>query len=73
MRLATIRVPTTAGADLVCVGLSYRDHVLEMGRELPRHPTLFAKFADSLAGAEAAMVTRIAGIGELRNRVVTGD
>ena len=36
---------------VVCVGLNYRNHILEMGRELPRYPTLFAKFADSLAGA----------------------
>ena len=36
---------------IVCVGLNYRNHILEMGRELPAHPTLFAKFADSLTGA----------------------
>ncbi|HTJ72083.1 MAG TPA: fumarylacetoacetate hydrolase family protein [Actinospica sp.] len=36
---------------IVCVGLNYRNHILEMGRELPEHPTLFAKFADSLIGA----------------------
>lgn len=49
-----------AGADLapvvpapskvVCVGLNYRNHIQEMGRDLPDHPTLFAKFADSLIG-----------------------
>jgi acylpyruvate hydrolase len=32
------------------VGLNYRSHITEMGRELPAHPTLFAKFADSLTG-----------------------
>ncbi len=36
---------------IVCVGLNYRTHILEMGRELPEHPTLFAKFADALVGA----------------------
>jgi acylpyruvate hydrolase len=40
-----------APSKIVCVGLNYRDHILEMGRELPEHPTLFAKFADSLIGA----------------------
>ena len=30
---------------IFCVGLNYRAHILEMGRELPEHPTLFAKFA----------------------------
>lgn len=33
---------------IVCVGLNYRAHILEMGRELPEHPTLFAKFAECL-------------------------
>ncbi len=36
---------------VVCVGLNYRTHILEMGRELPEYPTLFAKFADALVGA----------------------
>ena len=36
---------------VICVGLNYRDHILEMGRDLPEYPTLFAKFADSLVGA----------------------
>jgi acylpyruvate hydrolase len=36
---------------ILCVGLNYRSHILEMGRPLPSHPTLFAKFADTLLGA----------------------
>lgn len=36
---------------VICVGLNYRSHIREMGRELPEHPTLFAKFADALIGA----------------------
>src|SRR6476620_2563836 len=36
---------------IICVGLNYRDHILEMGRDLPEFPTLFAKFSDSLIGA----------------------
>jgi acylpyruvate hydrolase len=35
---------------VVCVGLNYRGHILEMGRDLPTHPTLFAKFAATLTG-----------------------
>jgi acylpyruvate hydrolase len=35
---------------IVCVGLNYRTHIQEMGRELPLHPTLFAKFAEALIG-----------------------
>jgi acylpyruvate hydrolase len=40
-----------APGKIVCVGLNYRTHILEMGRELPEYPTLFAKFADALVGA----------------------
>ncbi|MGH3370959.1 MAG: fumarylacetoacetate hydrolase family protein, partial [Nocardioidaceae bacterium] len=36
---------------IVCVGLNYRSHILEMGRDLPEHPTLFSKYADTLIGA----------------------
>jgi acylpyruvate hydrolase len=36
---------------IICVGLNYRNHIREMGRELPEHPTLFGKFAESLVGA----------------------
>jgi acylpyruvate hydrolase len=35
---------------IVCVGLNYRNHILEMGRDLPPYPTLFAKYADTLVG-----------------------
>lgn len=40
-----------APSKILCVGLNYRSHILEMGRELPAHPTLFAKFSDALIGA----------------------
>jgi acylpyruvate hydrolase len=36
---------------IICVGLNYRAHILEMGRQLPDVPTLFAKYARSLIGA----------------------
>ena len=41
---------------IVCVGLNYRSHILETGRELPDHPTLFAKFRQSLIGANDDIV-----------------
>jgi len=51
---------TPEGADLaavvphpskiVCCGHNYAGHIREMGRELPAHPTLFTKFADTLTG-----------------------
>lgn len=39
-----------APSKIVCVGLNYRNHILEMGRELPEYPTLFAKYAEALIG-----------------------
>lgn len=36
---------------VVCVGHNYKNHIAEMGRELPTYPTLFPKFADTLIGA----------------------
>jgi len=41
----------TAPEKIICVGLNYRPHIQEMGRELPRHPTLFAKYSRALVGA----------------------
>jgi acylpyruvate hydrolase len=35
---------------IICVGLNYRNHILEMGRELPEYPTLFAKYPEALIG-----------------------
>lgn len=35
---------------VLCCGLNYASHIREMGRELPEHPTLFAKFAQTLTG-----------------------
>ncbi len=35
---------------IICLGLNYVSHIVEMGRELPAHPTLFAKYASALTG-----------------------
>src|SRR5690554_3404162 len=35
---------------ILCAGLNYRNHILEMGRELPEHPTFFSKFTEALIG-----------------------
>lgn len=57
---ATGATHTLEGADLdavvpapgkiICVGHNYRNHIKEMGREVPEYPTLFAKYAESLIG-----------------------
>ena len=40
-----------APSKIVCVGLNYRTHIVEMGRDVPKFPTLFAKYGDALIGA----------------------
>jgi acylpyruvate hydrolase len=40
----------TSPSKIICVGLNYRTHIQETGRELPQYPTLFAKFAETLTG-----------------------
>ncbi|WP_418063314.1 fumarylacetoacetate hydrolase family protein [Pimelobacter simplex] len=37
---------------VICCGLNYGEHIQETGRDLPTHPTLFAKFADTLTGPD---------------------
>jgi acylpyruvate hydrolase len=41
---------------VLCVGLNYRSHIEEMGRDLPEYPTLFAKFAETLTGPNDPVV-----------------
>ena len=36
---------------IVCVGVNYRDHIEEMGRDVPGAPTYFAKYRAALIGA----------------------
>ena len=36
---------------VICVGLNYKDHIAETGRDAPAAPTLFTKFARTLIGA----------------------
>jgi acylpyruvate hydrolase len=51
--LATL---VTRPSKVICLGLNYASHIKEMGRELPRYPTLFAKFAGTLIGARDPIV-----------------
>ena len=50
-----IDMPLPTPAKVICCGLNYRNHILEMGRDLPKHPTLFAKYADALVGPGATI------------------
>lgn len=55
---ATLLNPVPAPAKVICCGLNYSDHILEMGRDLPEYPTLFAKFADTLTDPDAEITSR---------------
>jgi 2-keto-4-pentenoate hydratase/2-oxohepta-3-ene-1,7-dioic acid hydratase in catechol pathway len=35
---------------IVCAGINYRSHAAEMARELPKQPSMFIRFADTLVG-----------------------
>ncbi|UZT96024.1 fumarylacetoacetate hydrolase family protein [Chryseobacterium fluminis] len=35
---------------IICVGLNYKHHIMEMNREMPKAPVLFAKMATTLNG-----------------------
>src|SRR6266852_3245014 len=64
---ATVRRPILAPGAIFCVGLNYRTHITEMGRELPTHPTLFSKLSraltDPYADVDAAeAMSHVAGL-----------
>ena len=35
---------------ILCAGINYRSHAAEMSRELPKQPSMFTRFADTLVG-----------------------
>ena len=41
---------------ILCVGVNYRPHIEEMGREIPEHPVVFVRFPGSLVNAGEAML-----------------
>lgn len=47
-----IKAPLSKPGKMICVGHNYREHILEMGRDLPANPVVFAKFANTIIGPE---------------------
>ena len=41
---------------ILCIGLNYADHSAESGFEVPEYPTVFARFANSLVGADEPII-----------------
>lgn len=48
--------PIQAPGKIICIGLNYADHTAETGFEPPKHPTVFARYANSLVGHRAPIV-----------------
>ena len=52
--------PVPRPGKIVCIGLNYRDHVAEGGRQTPDRPLIFAKFSNAVV-ADGEPVIRPAG------------
>ena len=67
-------LPLASPGKVICCGLNYADHITEMGRELPTHPTLFAKYADTLVpdGADIVLPRSVQVDWEAELAVVVG-
>ena len=47
-----LEAPVQNPGKIICVGHNYREHILEMGRELPEQPVIFAKFDNTVIGPQ---------------------
>lgn len=52
----TLLPPVTDPGRVLCVGLNYKTHIAETGRDQPTQPMIFARYADSLVGCGEALV-----------------
>ena len=41
---------------ILCAGINYRSHAAETGRELPKQPSMFIRFTNTLTGHEGEMI-----------------
>jgi 2-keto-4-pentenoate hydratase/2-oxohepta-3-ene-1,7-dioic acid hydratase in catechol pathway len=57
-RLADVRLLPVIPAPekIICAGINYRAHAAETGHDLPKQPSVFARFADTLVGHEGEMI-----------------
>jgi 2-keto-4-pentenoate hydratase/2-oxohepta-3-ene-1,7-dioic acid hydratase in catechol pathway len=57
-RLADIELlpPIPDPQKIICIGLNYRSHILETGREAPAKPVVFTRFANSQIGHGQPMI-----------------
>jgi acylpyruvate hydrolase len=50
-----LEAPVLNPGKIICVGHNYREHILEMGREIPEIPVIFAKYANTIIGPQDAI------------------
>jgi acylpyruvate hydrolase len=62
---ADLLAPILEPGAVICIGLNYRSHILEMGRELPKSPTIFDKLPRALTPPYAELVIPKAGSARL--------
>jgi len=41
---------------ILCAGINYRSHAAETGRDVPKAPSMFARFTDTLVGHDGEMI-----------------
>jgi 2-keto-4-pentenoate hydratase/2-oxohepta-3-ene-1,7-dioic acid hydratase in catechol pathway len=41
---------------ILCAGINYRSHAAETGRDLPKQPSMFVRFTDTLVGHDGEMI-----------------
>jgi 2-keto-4-pentenoate hydratase/2-oxohepta-3-ene-1,7-dioic acid hydratase in catechol pathway len=41
---------------ILCAGINYRSHAAETGRDIPKAPSMFARFTDTLTGHDGEMI-----------------
>src|SRR3954447_25593133 len=41
---------------ILCAGINYRSHAAETGRDIPKAPSMFVRFTDTLVGHEGEMI-----------------
>ncbi len=51
-----LMAPVPRPPKLICIGLNYRDHALESKMEIPKVPTVFAKFPNTVIGPGESIV-----------------
>jgi 2-keto-4-pentenoate hydratase/2-oxohepta-3-ene-1,7-dioic acid hydratase in catechol pathway len=57
-RLAEIKwlPPIPNPEKILCAGINYRSHAAETGRELPKQPSMFIRFTNTLVGHEGELI-----------------